>query len=969
MKLTSRIGETKSVSQVKEQIVDVHLDYIEKDGYVWRYNEDTKKYYNTGICLMGKQGNSGPPGRKGDNGLSAYQIAREHGFDGNVQAWLDSLKGKSTYEIAVENGFEGTVEEWLDQISGEGKDGKSAYQIWQEQPGNENKSVSEFLAWIKDTSSMIGPKYAATTNDCVMVNNTPTLYYVPNGSTFDVYLADEQGVAAKSLATGVPGDITNYAGIYDVSADHNDTQYASLSAALVAIPTTVQKGGMTIKFIDSESGKYVQYRLTNTDFSTEISDWESTDELKNALGFSSESTEGYDILKPEIQVGYFERKRVNQQTGGTQNRYAIINLLAGEKIRLNGSTPTNIGRIGTYISDSNLSDVVMGESSSNKETYPTEYTAPEDISIILGFSDNVPFLIEKWTISTKQTSILSSLQSDVNDIKESLDMDGSESTTAEENVELTENYGYWNASTSRATISTGSSTSRYSYSDFIAFKKGDVLTVKANAQTTVGVITRKDYYEDGIYRTVQRGTDELETFTYTVPYDEELAFCWLRTTGISVKKTAVTTNKSSATLAELSERIDEVEDNIVPTINERIAELGIESTIEDDLTEGLEDGKFVSINGQINGNENYSYKLYNVTSGTEIAFNAVFHTNLCPIAKKTSTSFEPLVASPGSVRADVSYTVPMDMVVALSFKNDRDRTVIIHSSKIAEIDGFKQEVGNVKTKLLSVDMDYGLLFDKIAVIGDSLSVGTLDGTTGDDAHVDGGDFGCSWLTCLAKRWGSSIRQHYATGGSTCYSWLGSNNYGLGLMLKDSVAYDVYFIAYGHNDAGQFTIGATSDTPTEVAVDANNDVTMEAAKGDTTFLGNYKKIVNEVRTKAPNAIIFMLSTDSKNSNITSSIGYMNQPIRELAEWYYEQGDHKIFYVDYINRYEAKEGYRHGGHWSTFGYVNVARLINEAINEVIDENLTTNALKVWGNYLNGQRTTRINTTESGSFLPHL
>ena len=119
MKLTSRIGETKSVSQVKEQIVDVHLDYIEKDGYVWRYNEDTKKYYNTGICLMGKQGNSGPPGRKGDNGLSAYQIAKEHGFDGNVQDWLNSLKGKSAYEIAVENGFTGTVEEWLEQIINE----------------------------------------------------------------------------------------------------------------------------------------------------------------------------------------------------------------------------------------------------------------------------------------------------------------------------------------------------------------------------------------------------------------------------------------------------------------------------------------------------------------------------------------------------------------------------------------------------------------------------------------------------------------------------------------------------------------------------------------------------------------------------------------------------------------------------------------------------------------------------------
>lgn len=805
-------------------------------------------------------------------------------------------------------------------------------------------------------------------------------------------------------------------GVYDISeanpTNGNPTPYGDLQAALTAFTdTTKQKGGMTIKYIDEESGKYVQYRLTNTDFSTEISDWESADELKNALGFSSESTEGYAIFKPEIQVGYFERSRVNQLTGSTTNRYAIINLLAGEKIRLNGSTPTNVGRIGTYISDSNLSDVVMGESSSNTEKYTTEYTAPEDVSIILGFSNNVSFLIEKWTIATKQTSILSSLQSDVNAIKESLDMDGSEST-AEENVELTENYGFWYANTSKASISAGSSTSLYRYSDFIAFKKGDVLTVKAQAQTTVGVITRKDYYEDGIYRTVKRGIDELETFTYTVPYDEELSFCWLNTTGISVKKTVVGTNKSSATLAELSERIDGVEDNIVPTINEHIAELGIESTIEDDLTEGLEDGLFVSVNGQIGANGDYSYKLYNVTAGTEITFNAVFHSNLCPIAKKTSTSFEPLVASPGSVSANVSYTVPTDMVVALSFKNNRDRTVIIHSRKIDEIDAIKQDVEDVKTKLLNVDIDYGLLFDKIAVIGDSLSVGTLDGITGDDAHVAGGSFGCSWLTCLAKRWGSSIRQHYARGGLTCWTWLGGNQLikpsgssefivsdsdgganlsGLGLMLNDANIYDVYFIALGHNDAGKYTVGTLSDSvlPLVTVSSHENDqdgqindvvstvdnVTTHNVKitgnslSSISFISLYKTIVNLIRTKAPNALIFVLSMDSKDSNLTASIGYMNQRIKELAEWYYAQGDHKIFYVDYINRYVAKAGYHTGGHWSTFGYVNVARLINEAINEVIDENLTTNALKVWGNYLNGKSFTRVNTTESGSFLSHL
>ncbi|MBQ2308409.1 MAG: collagen-like protein, partial [Clostridia bacterium] len=90
-----------------------------------------------------------------ENGKSAYEIAVENGFEGSVEEWLDSLKGKdgkdgadgvngadgvdglngsdgldgqnglngeegsSAYEIALENGFKGTVEEWLASLKGD----------------------------------------------------------------------------------------------------------------------------------------------------------------------------------------------------------------------------------------------------------------------------------------------------------------------------------------------------------------------------------------------------------------------------------------------------------------------------------------------------------------------------------------------------------------------------------------------------------------------------------------------------------------------------------------------------------------------------------------------------------------------------------------------------------------------------------------------------------------------------------
>lgn len=87
----------------------------------------------------------GAPGKDGKDGLSAYEIAQEHGFTGTEAEWLQSIAGAnglSAYEIAVQNGYVGPVLDWLDSLIGppgvngnDGKDGKngtegkSAYRI------------------------------------------------------------------------------------------------------------------------------------------------------------------------------------------------------------------------------------------------------------------------------------------------------------------------------------------------------------------------------------------------------------------------------------------------------------------------------------------------------------------------------------------------------------------------------------------------------------------------------------------------------------------------------------------------------------------------------------------------------------------------------------------------------------------------------------------------------------------------
>ena len=51
------------------------------------------------------------------NGLSAYELAVENGYNGTVQEWLNSLSGKSAYQIAKDNGYNGSESEWINSLN------------------------------------------------------------------------------------------------------------------------------------------------------------------------------------------------------------------------------------------------------------------------------------------------------------------------------------------------------------------------------------------------------------------------------------------------------------------------------------------------------------------------------------------------------------------------------------------------------------------------------------------------------------------------------------------------------------------------------------------------------------------------------------------------------------------------------------------------------------------------------------
>lgn len=63
----------------------------------------------------------GTPGTPGVAGKSAYDVAQENGFVGNVDAWLASLKGTaglSAYQTALDTGFVGTQAAWIASLKG-----------------------------------------------------------------------------------------------------------------------------------------------------------------------------------------------------------------------------------------------------------------------------------------------------------------------------------------------------------------------------------------------------------------------------------------------------------------------------------------------------------------------------------------------------------------------------------------------------------------------------------------------------------------------------------------------------------------------------------------------------------------------------------------------------------------------------------------------------------------------------------
>lgn len=252
------------------------------------------------------------------------------------------------------------------------------------------------------------------------------------------------------------------------------------------------------------------------------------------------------------------------------------------------------------------------------------------------------------------------------------------------------------------------------------------------------------------------------------------------------------------------------------------------------------------------------------------------------------------------------YTFEADTPISFSYNTAKEFYVNIvkKTNKVTDYYGKVDDLEN--------SINYIPMFRNIGIIGDSLSSGEIaySNETG-NYYVD--RFDSSWLSIIGRNNGVNVL-HYSQGGMTAKAWLENAGDKKANLLADE-SKNAYFIALGTNDISEsYPLGNVSD-----------------ALSTNSFVGYLKNIINVVHTKAPNAVVFLVST---YNNSVNGISYSNM-ISEIANLY----DY-CFFVDFVNHTDISTStggvWSNLGHFTSIGYVKVAKIIEKLLNKIVDEN---------------------------------
>ena len=188
--------------------------------------------------LTPQQGPAGQDGKDGQNGLSAYDLAVQNGFEGSLDEWLASLKGeKGEKGDQGEKGEDGkTGKRGADGIDGkDGKDGQDGLNA----PGSlDPQLTSSFVVVTEYIQPNTGKDVSNAIQEIINSNPNRTIFF-PDGE----YLVSEPIKTSAKYDESVSLLLSNYAEIKATSTWTQDSNTAIIMLGAANPYNTVYKPG------------------------------------------------------------------------------------------------------------------------------------------------------------------------------------------------------------------------------------------------------------------------------------------------------------------------------------------------------------------------------------------------------------------------------------------------------------------------------------------------------------------------------------------------------------------------------------------------------------------------------------------------------------------------------------------------------------------------------------------------------
>lgn len=212
--------------------------------------------------------------------------------------------------------------------------------------------------------------------------------------------------------------------------------------------------------------------------------------------------------------------------------------------------------------------------------------------------------------------------------------------------------------------------------------------------------------------------------------------------------------------------------------------------------------------------------------------------------------------------------------------------------------------------------DFGGVLEFMAV-GDSLT----DGYTADETKVISRCRDHSWPAFIERKYG--VTAHWAAkAGVTAKTWLTDAD--CLSVLNSTPAQTLYFVSLCTNDASD-----VENTPLGTVADCGTEA--------NSFYAYYYKVLQAIRSHAPNAFIFTTGSPVGQRSRARALGFETAISEVTAKF-----DNAAFIDTYDTINASVVGYSStiAGHYTSTGYSILANIYNDAIARYIAENPTLN-----------------------------